>query len=249
MFQKHIDPGLPPLPALMVDASRNEAYINLRVPDWRSVERGRYATKAVIFLYGIVVVLLIWFALPRSSSLAMHVLCTGVVSTISVAMSSTIIRSVLPDLLSRQIFARRLKIAFTPDCIAFKSWYYDIGVRVARRTADNLMMILPIVENDVEAKAYSESLPARTHSERNDSRRHLSEASHLTLMLRSGTDPDDTGQLSSGRRFRTLPVAGMEKKIAERLVILIDAAMEMTARAETPRPDDQNGRDLDLRPN
>ena len=52
--------------------------------------------------------------------------------------------------------------------------------------------------------------------------------------------------MTAGRRFRTLAVAGMDKKLAERLVILIDAAMELTAQNSTYNPRDAKGRDLDL---
>lgn len=247
MFKKHFDPALPPVPSLMVDLVRSEAYIKLRVPDWRSVERARYATQGCIVLYGATAVGLTWLFLPPTPDWTTRVLSTGLVSAVSIAVSAPLMRSILPDFLSRQVFARRLKIAFTPDWVAFKSWYYSNGVRIDRRTNGRLLKIQPIVEDDVEAKVHSESLPAKKHDERSESRRHLSQASCLTLMLRSGSEPGDIDQISGGRRFRTVPVAGMEKKIAERLVILIDTAMEMTARDQAQKSNDLRGRDLDLR--
>ena len=246
MFRKHHDPGLPPVPPLMVNAEQTKAYIKLRVPDWRAVERARYATGACVVLYGILAITSTWFVLPLSPDLITHALICGLISAVSIAMTTPIMKSALPGFLSRQVFARRLKIACTADWLAFRSWYYDNGIRISRRTADIALTIQPLVEDDVDAKAHADSLPAKKSDEWGDSRKHLDQASLLTLMIRSGSEVGDIDQMTAGRRFRTLAVAGMDKKLAERLVILIDAAMELTAQNSTYNPRDAKGRDLDL---
>lgn len=246
MFKKHVDPGLPPVPPLMVDEGQREAYFKIRAVEWRSVERARIATGAVIFLHGIVTIFLTWLSLPASSKETTRLLLAALLSLVGIAVSARIMRAVLPGFLSRQVFARRLKIAFSPDWIAFKSSYYDNGVRISRRMNGRSLTVQAIVEDDVEAKAHAETLPARKQDGRIESRKHLSQASCLMLMLRTGAEPGEIDELSTGRRFRTIPVAGMDKKTAERLVVLINAAMELTRRKTTYHSNDLSGRDLDL---
>ena len=52
--------------------------------------------------------------------------------------------------------------------------------------------------------------------------------------------------MQSNRRFRTLPIAGMESSVAERFVTLIEAALELTATGKRKQQAVGAGRDLDL---
>lgn len=48
MFERYFDPALPSWPPLHLDRSSGEAYVKLRVPDWRSFERAIWVTEILV---------------------------------------------------------------------------------------------------------------------------------------------------------------------------------------------------------
>ena len=144
------------------------------------------------------------------------------------------------------MFARRIKIACTADWVAFRSWYYDNGVRVSRMFNGGRISIQPTVEDDQDAKEHQSYVSASRRDNPVKSSKHLSSASQLLLVIRSGDEPMGVENMQSNRRFRTLPIAGMESSVAERFVTLIEAALELTATGKRKQQAVGAGRDLDL---
>ena len=248
MFRRHVEPGLPSWPPLFVDYDNCEAFITMRIADWKAMERGIWAAEFVIFLQVILTAIAAWQLIPNSKSLPIWVVLFTLPQIVAFLICAPAIRSLMPGFLSRFLFARRIKICFTQDFLAFRSWYYDNGVRVGRSFDGDSVAIQPVVEDDREAKLNSDLLKQSNQNKRARKRGHLNHASQLVLLIRAGTSPLVAEDFAASRQFRTLPVATMDNKLAERFVILIDKALELTTSTSGNYGSEWagTGQDLDL---
>ncbi len=246
MFRRHHEPGLPSWPPLYVDATKQNAFIKMRIADWVAVERGHRLSKFAAGVFAIGCIPTAYALLPADLDMVGRLFATGLGAATSIVVGVPAAKKLLPDFLSRFVFARRIKIACTSEWIAFRSWYYDNGVRVSRMFNGGRISIQPTVEDDQDAKEHLSFVSASQRENPIKSSKHLSSASQLLLVIRSGDEPTGVGNMQSNRRFRTLPIAGMESSVAERFVTLIEAALELTAKGNGKEQVVVAGRDLDL---
>jgi hypothetical protein len=246
MFRRVYDPGLPSWPALFVNHQSREAYLSVRVSDWRSIERSNWLAECVVFVAGIAATWFAWRMVPAYEEIIVRGILIAVIAGLIATFVSPACRTLLPPFFSRTIFARRLKVVCTPDWIAFKSWYYVNGVRMSRHHGRVPLSIGVMLEDDREAKAFSETIAMPKPGERPRSKHHLHNATVLVLLIRSIESPEHSDGLRSRQRHRAIPIAGMEHHIAERIVVLINAALEVAMTDQGHHWPKRSGHDLDL---
>ena len=249
MFRRHIDPGLPTWPALMVDIQNRQAYIKTRLPDWRAYERAKWFSRVIGFGYGILIWVIAWTVVPSTAEpIVRYGTIVGIASVVS-AIGVPLINTHLIGFVARLVFARRFKVACTANWFAFRSSYYDNGVRLSRYHGESPLLIQPTYEDDREARSRLVKTDSAPDGREPTSRRHLSEAAELFLLIRSASVPASPDAMAIGRGFRTLPVAGMDQQLAERMVMLIDAALRITQAPQEPINNAPRRGGLDLTPN
>lgn len=246
MYERHIPPGLPGYPALHVDHDNAQAVIKMRVPNWESFVRGRWFAGVFALGYVPVAFLAVTVVVPPMESPAAWWLTVAVATLVTSVIGVRVLRRSLPEPLARFVFARRLLVYISADVIAFRSWYYDDGIRLDRYPGGDSLAIRPTVADDPEAAEFKADLPPVKPDAPHRSQHHLDTANQLQWVIRgSASDPIDPARDHQGS-VRTIPVASMNQATAENFVAVINAALELTTRAPRSVSREAVGLDLDV---
>ncbi|GAB5514554.1 hypothetical protein [Rhodopirellula baltica] len=246
MFQKYVDPALPPFPALHFDAEESQAYVSMRVANWESVERANIGCRLCMIAYAIFIFLAAAVLVPATDPPLLGWVIAMVVSSVVAMVGSGILRKALPGPLSRFVFARRVSIFVASDVVGFRSWFYDNGVRMNRQYVGGVFSIQPNVAKDSDAIEFIAAEPPPGPHDDHKSNHHLDDSMQLQLVIRGSSEEYDAQHMDDYRRFRTIPVASMPASVAQNFASVLSTALNMTSRT-VPNPSRQAvGLDLDL---
>ncbi|GAA4464088.1 hypothetical protein [Novipirellula rosea] len=235
MMRRMVDPGLPITPVLYFDAERCEAYVSTRVSDWRAVERSFQLTRVVLVLCHGVCLYWMWSAIPTGNGVSGGDFIAWCVLSlfaymILMAITSPLIRYLVPRCLSGTFLSRRLTFLFTHDAIGFRSWFYSNGVRITRSFREMPVLVKVAMRADPEAEDYSEYISIATPGKtpRMWPKSHLRQARKLELVISSGSGNTPNMRTTGPRRLRTLPVATLPVSHGEALTVVLNAAIALT---------------------
>ena len=246
MYERFIRPGMPAWPSMMLDAENAQAVITARIPNWETAHRGRLASGVFALAFVPVAFLASAILVPPIDPPITRSGLVGFATVIASMVGFWVLKDNLPKPLSRIVFARRLKIYVAGDVVAFRSWFYDDGIRMDRFPGGEPLAIRPSVAEDPEAAEYKASLPRDDRKEQGANLHELETSKTLQLVLRSGTGDRFDGENDYQGSVRTIPVASMSKETAENLVGLINVALEVTTPAPRSTARDAVGLDLDM---
>lgn len=245
MIQRIVEPGIPSWPPLFVDSTSGDCFVSTRIHDWRSVEQANAVSR---LLLGGTYLLLAWgiwrMVPPYADDFRRMLVFAGVFAPLAI-IPFPLLRSALPVVLSKTLFARRLNLIFTRDAVGLQCHFYRRSLKLQRLIADRRVSVQFLLTEDDEAKAFPQPPPEVSGGGWNKSRRHLHEARIVEMVIRSNNEPM-TGQLANtAGRFRSIPIARVEMKRGEWLVVVLNAAFDMTKHRRTPPRPSGRGQDLD----
>ncbi|PHQ33122.1 hypothetical protein [Rhodopirellula bahusiensis] len=245
MYERFIRPGMPAWPSMMFDDENKQAVISARIPSWETANRGRLASGVFALAFAPVAFLAVEILVPPIEPPITRWALVGFGTLIASMVGFRVLKSSLPKPLSRIVFARRLKIYVASDVVAFRSWFYDEGIRMDRFPGGEPLAIRPSIADDPEAAEYKASLPRDDGKEKKPGIHELETSKTLQLVLRSGPADRFDGENDCQGSVRTIPVASMNKETAENLVGLINVALEVTTPTLRSTSRDAVGLDLD----
>lgn len=216
-----------------------------RIPNWESVERGKLASKALALAYIPVAIFAANALIPPIGEPIGQLITVGIAALFGSIIGVRVLRKALPGPLSRFVFARGLMVYVSRDTVAFKSWYYDDGIRMDRVFTDGELAIHPSIADDPEAAEFKADLPRQKAGEPHQSRHHFDTSKQLQLVIRAGVANPLEGERDHQGGLRTIPVASMNNTTAENILALINAAMQLTA-VSSPRTTARRAVGLDL---
>ncbi len=241
MIKRVVEPGLPNWPPLFVDSGTGDCFVSARISDWCAIERANAVANLLLSVMYLLIAWFIWRTVPPySDELYRYLVMAGWFLPFALILFP-IVRIRLPVLLSRTIFARRLNLIFTPDLVGLQCHFYRRSLKLRRMIANKTVTVQFLLTEDNDAAAVLQT-PFKPN-EKPTPRMHLHDARMVEMVIRSNHQPMAGQPIHLAGRFRSIPIARVGKKRGEWLVVVLNAAFDMTAQR---RPSNSTrGQDLD----
>jgi hypothetical protein len=212
------------------------------LPSWRSIE----AAHNVVWSLYLALSACILFALWRSALLPGDILAAVIINILVIltlcGAYGPLVKWVLIPFLSQTLFVSRVSVWLTPTAIAFRSCIYAEPVVVWRRWKG-----LPIVlrfepTTDDEARDWHQEIRELPRAK---VARHLEEAMVLNLILGTSTNRWQVGTGEEGGFQRSIPLLEIDKRRCTNFVVVLKAAVALTAARQLDLRTGVLGKDID----
>lgn len=230
MIQRLVEPCLPNWPPLFTDTGNGHCFVSTRISDWRSIEQANALAGLLIGTAFFLLAWILWRVVPPySDELYRWLVIVGCFAPFALVVFP-LLRSNLPTLLAKTLFARRLNLIFTPDAIGLQSHFYRRALKLQRLITDKTVNVQFLLAEDSEATSEAHKPPKP--GENLGPRLHLIDARIVEMVIRSSDERIMGQQASIANRFRSIPITRVEKKRGEWLVVVLNAAFSMTKRRD-----------------
>lgn len=242
-MQRVIAPGLPPWPPLMFDKRTRTACVIARHATWRSYEAGLRMTKVLVYVVRGGILYLLWITFMRFDCGFLLGSVLLILHGLLFICANELLTAVLPQVLARQIFAKRTAAYFSSQAIAFRTGLYAKGVVIWRTWQGQPVKGKFILQPDQEAAAHERNLA----SEKRTDRHHLSLAHVLHLVITTINPAHIVGTATQSNILRAIPLVELDARDAAKFTIVYTAAASLTSLIQTPVPESsRTGIDIDL---
>lgn len=243
MIQRYAEPGLPSWPPLFMDSATGTCFISARIRDWRSVEQATALSQLIVGALFFSLIWIIWLIVPPYPDALYRTLIVAAWFSPFALVAFPLLRKNLPTLLANTLFARRLNLIFTPDAIGLKSFLYRRALKLCRSISDQAVIVQFLLSEDSEATSEVQTMPKPGEKPKN--RQHILDARVVEMVIRSASEHGVGRPSQMAGRFRTIPITRIERKRGEWLVVVLNAAFEMTKRHRSTETTTSHGHDLD----
>lgn len=229
-YQRHTAPGLPIWPLLLVDQERQHAFISFRAVTWHSYRRAMVASKLATVMIALFAGGLLWM---QTASLESPLGRGGVAFLgfgVALALAKTFLPTTFEPFLARQVFARRSKIWFTPDQMAFCSPLYENGIVISRNWQDQLVRASFDVAPDPEA----EEIKSQPYEPHQRFPAGLQSAQVLRLVITTLDPRRDVSNSAHAQVVRAIPMLPIDLHDAQHLTVVLAVAAELTTPPSFP---------------
>ncbi|MEM8736556.1 MAG: hypothetical protein AAGG44_20160 [Planctomycetota bacterium] len=222
-------PGLPVSPKLMFDAAKLRAKVALRHATWQSYEWAYIAAR--LTSWAVLAVLLFLFAnlIPVVNPFLRGVL-TFVAWAVTGPAVCTVIRRSLHGFLARRVFSTRIVAWITSEAIGIQTSTYPGGIVIWRKWKGLTVRGRLSMTNDRQAMQRRQAVNHRPLQDR----MHFETARTLRLVLSIDTKNRANADAQS-QSMRAIPLSSIDHRVAERLSVVLSAAMALTVDA-TSKP-------------